>query len=285
MSYFYTATREAWRGIFHGFGAFVGSVLTVFLAMLVAGSFALVIKNVGNGLEKLKGEAMVEVYIKEDVDSAGVEALKVKLVGNKHILQLKYISKETALFRLRQTFGPEMVAGLETNPLPRSFEITLEPEIYDKRNFEALIDSLSGLPGVEDIGYVPEVVARLKTVFQLVTALGIAMGLLVALATGFIVGNTIHVKIADRRQTFYIMRLVGGSNSFIRLPYLFIGSLIGGLAGGLAIIGLKLGQIYFTHYVVSADFLSTVETICFIAAGILLGFTGSHLALKRFLRI
>lgn len=285
MSYIGTAMREAWRGIFHGFGSFIGSVLTVFLAMLVAGSFALIIKNTGGALDQLKGEAMVEVYIKDDVDSSGVEALKDRLVANKDILQLKYISKESALYRLRQTFGPEMVAGLESNPLPRSFEITLDPGVYDKQNFEALIDTLYTLPGVEDIGYVPTVIARLKTIFKLVTALGILMGLLVAVATGYIVGNTIHVKIADRRQTFYIMRLVGGSNRFIRLPYLFIGSLIGGLAGILAIFFLKLGQLYFTTFVVSVDFLNNIETICFIVTGILLGFIGGHLALKRFLRI
>jgi cell division transport system permease protein len=178
-----------------------------------------------------------------------------------------------------------MVAGLQTNPLPESFEISLDPLVYEDDNFTLLIEYLSQLPGVEDIGYAPKLISKLKTLFNILTVLGLVMGLLVALATAFIVGNTIHVKISDRRQTFYIMRLVGASPAFIRSPYLLIGALIGLLGTALAISLTKLTQLYFSGFVVPTVFLTAVETICFITAGGLIGFTGSHLALKRYLRL
>jgi cell division transport system permease protein len=285
MRYIVLIMREAARAVLHQPGAFLGSILTVFLATLMAGSFALIIKNTGIALDRFKTEAAIEIYLKSDTDSLAMETLKDILIANKHILNAKYISKETALYRLRETFGHEMVAGLKTNPLPESFEITLDPDVYEGNEFEALVDSLNKLPDVEDVGFVPTVVSRLKILFRLFTALGLTMGFLVALATGFIVGNTIHVKIVERRQTFYIMRLVGAGSGFIRSPYLFLGCLIGLTGSGLSLLCLKLGQMYFSNFVSSIVFLSGIESICFIIAGGLIGFAGSHLALKRFLKI
>ncbi|MCP4580974.1 MAG: hypothetical protein GY839_05110 [candidate division Zixibacteria bacterium] len=285
MSYFVSAFREANRAVLHKFGALLGSILTVFLATLMAGSFALIIKNTSIALEKFKTEATVEVYIAESADSAVVENLRDRLVANTHILNVKLISKEAALYRLREMFGHEMVAGLKTNPLPKSFEITLDPEVYEQETFEAMVDSLDRLPGVEDIGYVPKAISRLRLWFKLLAVVGAVMGFLVALATGFIVGNTIHVKIADRSQTYYVMRLVGASTSFIRMPYLLIGSLIGFVGCALSLSFLKFSQVYFSRFVVAIEFLSPLESVCFIIAGGLLGLTGSHLALKRSLKI
>jgi cell division transport system permease protein len=284
VSYIFSTMKESVRAITSQFGSFLGSILTVFLAMLVAGSFAVIIKNTSIALEKLKSEATVEIYLSADIDSTARENLRDLLVADKLVMSVKYISKEAALFRLRQTFGPEMVAGLKTNPLPESFELSLNSEVYEDDNFAALVDSLGKLPGVDDIGYVPTIISRLKMLFNLMTALGLVMGILVALATAFIVGNTIHVKIADRRQTFYIMRLVGAGPGFIRSPYLLIGALIGFIGGGLAIICIKLAQTYFSGLLVEVVFLSPLETACFFIAGGLFGLIGSHLALKRFMK-
>lgn len=285
MNYFFTSIREATRAVGHQYGAFLGSILTVFLAMLIAGSFALIIKNTNIALEKLRDEAIVEVYLQDNLDSLGREQLRDEIVANEFVLGVKFISKEAALYRLRQTFGPEMVAGLKTNPLPESFEISLDPDVFEKQNFALLVEAVEKFNGVDDIGYVPTVIAKLKTLFNLLSVLGILMGLLVALATGFIVGNTIHVKIADRRQTFYIMRLVGASIGFIRSPYLMIGTLIGLFGSSLAILFVWLAQLYFSGYVVQTEFLTPVELVCFIIAGGLFGFIGSHFALRRFLKI
>jgi len=285
MSRAASTLREAGRAVLHQPGAFFGSILTVFLATLMAGSFALIIKNASIALDKFKAEAAIEIYLKNDTDSLAMENLKSTLIANRFILNARYISRETALYRLRETFGPEMVAGLKTNPLPESFEITLDPDVYEDKNFETLVDSLSKLSDVEEVGYVPTIVSKLKMLFRLITVLGLIVGFLVALATGFIVGNTVHVKIVERRQTFYIMRLVGASAGFIRSPYLLLGSLIGLFGGMLSLLCLKIGQSYFSTFASSIEFLSGVESLCFVLTAGLIGFIGSHLALKRSLKI
>ena len=285
MSYILLTLREAVRAVSYQFGSFLGSVLTIFLAMLTAGSFALITKNTSHMLEKFRNEASVEIYFESDIDSLTKENLKDRLVANKYVLKVTYIDKDMALFRLRDTFGQEMVAGLTTNPLPESYEITLESFVYEDNNFEELVNFIYTLPGVEDIGYVPSAIGHLKTIFKVVSYLGIALGILVIMATGFIVGNIIHIKIAEKRQTFYVMRLVGAGNGFIYAPYLLIGSLIGLLGSALSIITLKFGELYFTAYIASASFLDTTEIVSFIIAGGLIGFTGSYIALRKYLDV
>lgn len=285
MTYVILALREAARSISHQFGAFLGSVLTVYLAMLTAGSIAVITINTNLTLEKFRSEASLEIYLKSDIDSLTRQEIQDKLVANKYILNIKYINKDMALFRLRETFGQPMVAGLKTNPLPESYEVTLEPSVYDKDNFDRLVDSLNMFPGVEDIGYVPSAIAKLRTIFKVITILGIIMGALVVLATGFIVGNTIHIKIAENRQTFYIMHLIGASRGFIYAPYLMLGSLVGLLGSAFAIVTLKFGAMYFNKYVIPISILDITETISFIIAGSLIGFVGSYIALKKFLDV
>jgi cell division transport system permease protein len=285
LTYVCLIIREAIRAIFARFGSFIGSTLTVYLAMLTAGSFAVITSNISVMLDRFKSEASLEIYLRNDIDSLAGENLQDALAANEYILQLDYIDKDMALFRLRETFGEEMVAGLKTNPLPASYEITLEPSVYESDNFERLVDSLAGLPGVEDIGYAPSAIAKVKALFKISTYLGLAIGILVILATGFIVGNTIHVKIADRRQTFYIMRLVGAGAAFIQTPYLIVGGLIGISGGALAVLTLKIGALYFSYRVAPINFLNSTEVVCFIITGCLVALAGSSIALKKFLDI
>jgi len=282
---FIIALREIRRAMFHQFGTFIGSVLTVFLATLVAGSFAQITKNTGIALDRLKEEASIEVYLKSDIDSLTQNRLQNNLVANRFVTNILFVSKDRALFRLRETFGQQMVAGLKTNPLPASYEVTLETEVYEGDNFQALIDSLYKIAGVEDVGYVPSAIPKLKLIFKILTFLGLVMGLLVMVATGFIIGNAIHVKIAERRNTFYIMRLVGASSGFIRAPYLVTGTIIGLLGGALSIAVLKLATVFIARFMVPISFFDAVEIACFIAASGLIGFSGSHLALKKYLEI
>jgi cell division transport system permease protein len=282
MRLIYIYIRETIRAITSKYWSFFGSVLTVFLAALLAGSFALIIKNTGLAVEKLKAQASIEVYLKADIDSLTQDYLQGKLVANKAILGFKYISKDMALIRLKDTFGADMLSGIVGNPLPASYELTLEPLVYDGNFYQRLVDSLKVLPGVDDVGYVPQAVSKLKSVFTIVTVLGFLIGILVILACGFIIGNTIGVSVANRHLTFYVMRLVGAANSFVRFPYLFMGLLIGLIGTVLSILVLQIGANSFSGSIIPVVFLNSNEIWSFIIAGGVIGLMGSHLALQRY---
>jgi cell division transport system permease protein len=283
MRFIFIFIRETIRAITSKYWSFIGSVLTVFLASLLAASFALIIKNTGLAVEKLKAQASIEVYLKADIDSLTQEYLHGNLVANKAILNVKYISKDMALERLKVTFGEDMLSGIVGNPLPASYELTLEPLVYDGDYYQRLVDSIKALPGVDDVGYVPAAVAKLKNVFTIVAVLGFFIGILVILACGFIIGNTIGVSVANRHLTFYVMRLVGASNSFVRIPYLLMGLLIGLIGTVLAMLVLQIGANSFSGTIIPIVSLDSTEVWSFIIAGSLIGLMGSHLALHRYI--
>ena len=283
MRIIYIYIREAIRAITSRSWSFAGSVLTVFLAALMAGSFALLIKNTSIAVDKLKSQASVEVYLKADIDSLSRDYLRGHLVANKAILGIKYISKEMALDRLKETFGADMVRGISSNPLPASFELTVEPVVYEGNFYQRLVDSLRVLPGVDDVGYVPQAVSRLKSIFTIISILGLVIGILVILACGFIIGNTIGVSVANRHLTFYVMRLVGASSSFVRFPYLFMGLLIGLIGTILSILVLQIGADSLSGTIVPVVFLDSTEIRSFIIIGGIIGLLGSHLALRKYI--
>jgi cell division transport system permease protein len=275
--------RETARAITDKFWSFAGSTLTVFLAALLAGSFALVVKNTGIMIEKIKSQASVEIYLKPDIDSLARERLHDLLVANKYVLGANYISKDKALYRLRDIFGVEMVRGISSNPLPESFELTLDADVYEGTAYQKLVDSLRVLPGVDDVGYVPGVVARLKLMFRVISILGMAIGIMVILACGFIIGNTVGVAVANRHITFYVMRLVGAKSIFVRFPYLLVGLFIGLIGTSLSIIALQIGVRYLARLTISISFMDFREIGCFIMAGGIIGLMGSHLALRKYI--
>jgi cell division transport system permease protein len=236
-------------------------------------------------VDKLRSQAALEVYLKVDIDSLSREKLQDNLIANQYILKVNHITKDMALYRLRDTFGAEMVRGLSSNPLPESYELTLEPAVYEGNAYQGLVDSLKKIPGVDDVGYVPGVIKRLKMIFRVVSILGLVLGALVILACGFIVGNTIGVAVAGRHLTFYVMRLVGAKSAFVRAPYLMMGFLIGIIGVCLAVFALKIGAENFSRFVIPLIFLENVETISFIIGGGLIGLLGSHLALKKYMEI
>jgi cell division transport system permease protein len=283
MRFIYIHIRETIRAITSKSWSFAGSVLTVFLAALLAGCFALLIKNTGLAVDKLKAQASVEVYLKADIDSLTKDYLHGQLVANRAILGIKFISKEMALNRLKETFGADMVRGITSNPLPSSYELTLEPVVYEGAYYQKLVDSLRVLPGVDDVGYVPQAVSRLKSLFTIISVLGLLIGILVVLACGFIIGNTIGVSVANRHLTFYVMRLVGASSSFVRFPYLFMGLLIGLIGTILSIFVLQVGANSLSGTIVPVVFLSTAEVKSFIIIGGVIGLLASHLALRKYI--
>ncbi len=282
MNYLWIILKETWRAVSFRPWSIIGSVITVFLAAAIAGAIAVTLLNSYGVIESIRMQTTVDVYLSPDIDSLGRESVRQALASNKDILGIAYISKDMAMFRMRQLFGPEMIRGLGANPLPESYEISLDPEILESNRFQELIDSIGSIPGVDDIGYVPDAAARLNTLFRVINIFGLSLWFLVIIACSYIIASTINVLVARRHATFYIMRLVGARAIFVRTPYLLVGFMISIIGFSMAVIMLNLGINYFSGHIVKIDFLTTLESICFIGGGGVIGLFGSNLALRKY---
>jgi cell division transport system permease protein len=229
------AVASLWRGRRSG----ALSMATIALALFVLGAFLIVTSN----LERLGAEwsssADLSVYLSDAVTPPERQAIESVLAGDV-VIERTYVSKADALARFRSTFA-DLASGMEglgDNPLPASYEVRL------RTGPDQAIDSLVGrvreLPGVADVRYDRQWLARLLAAIGIVRRLGLALGILLGAAAALTVANVVRLALFARRDELDIMQLVGAPQVYIRGPFVMEGTLQGGLAAIVAVAALGI---------------------------------------------
>jgi cell division transport system permease protein len=237
----------------------------------------------------------VSVYLKSSVDSAGAAALADKLRQRRDVKAVQIIKSEDALkeFREHSGFG-EALEALSDNPLPNTLVITPAENGASPAALAALRDELGKLNEVDvvqlDTDWVQRYLAMLDTVRRLVNMVAV----LLAVGVVVIVGNTIRLDIQNRRDEIEVTKLVGGSDAFVRRPFLYCGVWYG-LGGGLLawlVVALavallaapvqRIAGLYGSNFTLAG--LGFLGGLWLLVLGVALGWLGSFAAATRHLR-
>jgi cell division transport system permease protein len=296
--------REATSSFRRNWVMSLGAVITIFFSLLLVGTFMVTGLIVNSIIESVEEKVQIQVFLKDGYDPADLEALQNDLVADTtRITSVTYVSKEEALERFREQTAesPEIVENLPGNPLPASLEIDLAEASYVYDVVEG-IKAHPSLPNLianpddpdKDIKRGQEILDKL---FQLTNAVRVIIIVLVALlafVSLIFISNTIRLAIFARRKEIGIMRLVGASNWFIRMPFLLEGVMQGLIGAGLAIgviVGLRAWAVPwlaenlpFLPVGLSAG-ATTQLALIMAAAGVLIGLIGSGFALRRYLKV
>ena len=230
----------------------IGSFFTC-LVMAVALSMPMGLSLLLKNVEKLGGSwqraAQISLYLKLDAGSKEGEALRDEIKRMPGVADALYVSRDQALEEFQQQSGlGEALRELPENPLPGVVVVT--PSEVDKPALEALRQRLSELPKVEvaqlDLVWVERLAAILKLGDRFV--FGLAVMLISALL--LVIGNTIRLHIENRRTEIEVIKLVGGTDSYVRRPVLHMGALYGLGAGFLAWGILAFGLNWLNQAVV-----------------------------------
>ena len=210
------------------------------------------------------------------------------------VSEARFISRQEALERMTAQMGRQssLLQGLESNPLPDAFEVQLRPESQTMVEIERLSKAIEALPHVEDVEYGQEWIGKFTNIIRIFKFVGYAMGALFIAATLFIVANTIRLVLYSRQEEIAIMRLVGATDRFIKLPFYVQGITLGAMGSVIGIAGLYSAFWYVSgkfHHSLAAEILDmhflTLETSTVIIAGsMLIGWIGCYLSLKQFLK-
>jgi cell division transport system permease protein len=273
----------------------VVSASVIAAALTLLGVFVLGILNLRTVLGAWEQDAHVSAYLAGDLAPADLEVLRTRLAARPEVKAVTYVSESDARAWLGQQV-PEVGPSLKDfapGTLPASMEITLHATSARPDQLEGFVTALRGLGPWTDIDYGQEWVARISTFVSLLTAMGSVLGGLIALATLFLVGNTVHLVVNARRDELEIMRLVGATDSYILGPFVVEGAAQGLIGAGVAVGGLwgvykgivlrlqdllgpALGQGGL-HFVPGAWVAGLV------LGGVLLGALASAFAVRRFL--
>lgn len=258
------------------------SIGTIAIAFVTLGGFLLLSVNVQGVLDRWLAAAEISVYFHDAAgagDHAAVEALLREQPG---VEAIEFVSKAQALERFRADF-PELsdvTGSLEQNPFPAAFEVRLRAGAGDA-DAEAVAGALAGQPGVADVRFDRQWLARLLGVVTAARLAGGVVAGILLLGAAFTVGAVVRLSLHTRRDEIEIMSLVGAPLSYIRGPFVCEGLLLGGLGAGaaLAVVGglyVLLGQwlgpdlagLTGTGHL---TFLGAREIITIVLGGLLVG--------------
>jgi cell division transport system permease protein len=241
MRAFRYAIEEAALSLWRGRQAGLLSTLTIALALFVLGGFLLVTANLDRLGAEWSRAAELSIYLKDDVTPAERRAVELAVAPSDIVEAHEYVSKADALARFKQTFS-DLSAAMDTlgeNPLPASIEVRLRPGTGASANVDLLAAKVRQLPGVADVRYDRQWLARLVSAIGIIRGVGLVLGTVLTIAAALTVANVVRLALYARREELDIMQLVGAPQAYIRGPFVMEGVLQGGLGAlvALAVLG------------------------------------------------
>lgn len=281
------------------------AVITIYLSLLLVGVFVVSGMLVNTIVSSVEQKVNITVYLKDGAASADVTALQADFdqQHNQLVSGITYVSKEEALNRFKEQMkdSPEIIKQLDTNPLPASLEISLK----DPKTVKTVVGQVKADPNFakvvghpddpeKDLRYGQQIIDKLFAFTRVISMAEVVLIAMLSLVALVLIGNTIRIAIYARRREISIMRLVGASNWFIRIPFLLEGMLQAVIGALLAILTLGALQVFvmpkveillqFLHLGLSPAAMVQLAVIL-LFSGVAIGLIGSSISLSRYLRV
>ena len=270
------------------------TLLTISLSILIVSTFILFFINTSEMMNFWKKGLRVMAYLKPDFPPEQRTAVWGQIKAMPGVKNVRFISKEMALRQLKSRMKRQasLFENLEKNPLPDAFEIQLNPKSQNWDNAEVLATQIDALEAIDEVEYGQRYLGRFTQIFNLFKLAGYTMCGISFVAAVFIVANTIRLVIYSRRDEIEIMRLVGAAEHFIKIPFYFQG-LMQGAAGA----GIGLAILFGAYWLMASNieqgafaglfnirFLSPLVAGLIVLTSMLVGWFGSYLSLKQYLK-
>src|SRR5437763_10043600 len=283
--------REALAGVKRNFLVASAAVSTVFVAAFLFGGAQLIGRQIGLVTNDLLENVQVSVYLSDNISTADFNRLNQKLHGMSEVATVFYESKQQAYQHAQKLFRnqPDLLRGVSKDTFPASFRVKLA----DPSKFQVIQAQLQGQPGIERIVDQRDILKRLLAVAGVLKTGAYIASLVMLLSAIALIANTVRMAVFARRKEIGIMRLVGATSWFIRVPFM-MEAVVEGLFGAvLAVFALAiLKNSFFNNFrsslgfwpvITTQDFLSLIPWL--LAGGVVVAILASWLAMRRFLEI
>ena len=288
--YFIKETYKSIRR--NGFMSFA-SISTVAVSLLVLGMFLMIFLNTNNLAQYLENQVQISVYMQDSATDKELASVKDKLTKMPGVVKVTQVNKQQALERFKKRLGDQeqLLNSLgKENPFPNSFEV----QVDNPDRIKVLTPQIGQMPKVETAKFGQEVVEHLFQLTKILRLGGIVLVVFLAMATLFIISNTIRLTVFARRKEVIIMKYVGATDWFIRWPFLLEGMTLGFFGAVVAFVLINsiyaslLDRIHatlaFLPLLPTSPLLLYVD-LFLLAAGTGIGALGSYISLRKFLRV
>jgi len=258
-------------------------VVTIAFSLFAFGLFGLVAINIRKALEQVEERVEVRAFVSDSTEIESVAAAMKDVGEFPEVARVDYVSKEQALVRARKEMG-EFADVFEAGVLPASIEVHLRAGMRDPTTVKSVADRIKTYHFIDDVRYGEEWVEKLYRLRTIATVAGVALGVAFAAVAIIIIGATIRLTVLARAKEISIMRLVGATDMFIRLPFLIDGLVKGVLGGLLALIFVWVANRVVNEYFIQTIFFSREMIFLGVVGGAFMGVLGSLVSVGRHLR-
>ena len=285
--------KEGLRGIFlHGFMSFAAVCVTV-ACLVIVGSFSILAYNLDLMVQELNQTSEILVYIDSSLSDAEAKSVGTKINLLDNVLQSTFVSREEALQNFIDDHdGDSAFSGVRAEDLRHRYVVVLE----DNTKMEQTDEQLKQLPGVAGTAAAYELAEGFSTIQDVLHMVSLAIIAVLLVVSLLIISNTVKLAMYDRKDEIAIMKMVGATNGFIRLPFVVEGFSLG-MMGAILAFGLEwvaydtmVQRIALVDSLQLFSFVSFQEVLIpmvavFGAAGMFVGIVGSWTSIRKFMNV
>ena len=292
--------RQGWNNFKGNRLMSVASVGVVTSCLILVGICGSLVLNVNSFVQYLGAQNEVVIYMKDEATLENINSINSSLEKDEDVIEFKFVSKEEALKEQMEYMGryESLLSGYqgENNPLPASFRVHLA----DLTRLEPVSMEFSAFEGVDYVSTPTELAGVLITLKNVTYYAGLAILVILVMVSMVVISNTIRLTVFARRREISIMKYVGATNGFIRLPFIVEGLLIGTISALITFAVVAGGYVYLFNYITTqatgfiamlsmcmVPFTSIwpVMLIGFVGFGWLIGGMGSAFSMRKYLKV
>lgn len=290
---FFYLVKEGFKGVFrHGFMSFAAVCVTV-ACLLIMGIFFSLLYNVTIMVDDLNRTNEIKVLIDSSLSESEAKSIETELRTIDNVWDATFKSKEEALKDfIEEHDGDPAFSGVEADDLRHRVVVVLE----DNALMEQTIEQIRKVNGVADVVAHYELAEGFSTMQNVLRIISVAVIVVLLCVSLLIISNTVKIAMSSRREEIFIMKMVGATNGFIRLPFVVEGLILGMTGAGLAFFlnrWLYDGMVKRLDKMDSLNFLNLVPferllgpmVITFVLAGLFVSIIGSWSSIRKFLDV
>lgn len=284
---------QAKKNVFRNGLMTVASLFTITCCLLILGLFTVLSMNVNYITQQIKDQCEVQVYIADGTPEERVSEIGDEILAVSNVKEISLFTKEDALsYVVEDMFGgsEELASGLEDDTFRDSYKVKL----VDIEQTGGTVEALSSISDVADVQNKQDIVNVVVTFSSAVKKISILVMALLFVVAIVIMANTIRLTVFNRRKEINIMKYIGATDRFIRIPFIIEGIMIGCIGAVIAFGFMSWGYVSLMDYIVNTlhmfDLLpygniAPVFGGLFVITGSLIGMIGSLISMRKYLNV
>ena len=285
--------KEGIRGIFlHGFMSFAAVAVTV-ACLLIVGSFSILVYNVNIMVTELNQTSEVRAFVDETLSFSEAQPVETRIRKIENVHEANLVSREDAFVNFVSDYEDEKTFdGLDSDLLRHRVVIILE----DNSRMAETVEEIRQVSGVDEVVAAYELAEGFSMIQNVLKIISIAVIAVLLLVSLLIISNTVKLAMYDRRDEIAIMKMVGATNSFIRLPFVVEGFTLGMVGAALAfgmewlmydllVTKIEVMDSLDLFHLVPFQTLLLPMIFTFAAAGLFVGVVGSWTSIRKFMNV